>query len=189
MSEAVRGFILQPTYRVESGRPVVQLYGRLEDGRTFLVRDRRQVPRFYVETARRERAPRPRGGAPRDHRQGHPGRPTRWLRVEVAVPADAPPLRERLRRGGIACHEADVRFAIRYLIDRRIRGAVEIHGEGRARCRGCVAVVFDEPDARARPTGRRRLSVLSFDIETDPEARAPAVDRPPRVRRRRRSCC
>ena len=43
-----RGFILQPTYRVESGRPVVHLYGRLEDGRPFLVRDSRAVPHFYV---------------------------------------------------------------------------------------------------------------------------------------------
>ncbi len=44
-----RGFILQPTYRVESGVPVLHLFGRLEDGRAFLVRDRRLVPRFYVE--------------------------------------------------------------------------------------------------------------------------------------------
>ena len=46
-----RGFILQPTYRVESGVPVLHLFGRLEDGRSFLVRDRRLVPRFYVEKA------------------------------------------------------------------------------------------------------------------------------------------
>jgi hypothetical protein len=46
-----RGFILQPTYRVEDGRPVVHLYGTLEDGGAFLVRDRRTVPHFYVERA------------------------------------------------------------------------------------------------------------------------------------------
>src|SRR2546427_7179057 len=46
---SLRGFILEPTYRVEAGRPVVQLHGRLEDGRTFLVRDDRQTPHFYVE--------------------------------------------------------------------------------------------------------------------------------------------
>jgi hypothetical protein len=46
-----RGFILQPTYRVEDGRPVVHLYGTLEDGGPFLVRDGRTVPHFYVERA------------------------------------------------------------------------------------------------------------------------------------------
>jgi DNA polymerase elongation subunit (family B) len=51
-----RGFILQPTYRVESGVPVLHLFGRLEDGRSFLVRDRRLVPRFYVEKDDAQRA-------------------------------------------------------------------------------------------------------------------------------------
>ena len=32
------GFILQPTYRLEGGRPVVHLYGTLEGGQSFLVR-------------------------------------------------------------------------------------------------------------------------------------------------------
>ena len=32
-----RGFILQPTYRVRHGCPVIQLYGRLEGGEAFLV--------------------------------------------------------------------------------------------------------------------------------------------------------
>ena len=52
----LRGFILQPTYRIESGRPVVHLFGTLEDGRTFLVRDTREVPHFYVETGDASRA-------------------------------------------------------------------------------------------------------------------------------------
>ena len=44
----VRGFILQPTYRIEQGRPVVHLYGTLETGESFLIRDDRQVPHFYI---------------------------------------------------------------------------------------------------------------------------------------------
>src|SRR5256885_1074043 len=46
----LRGFILQPTYRIEGGRPVVQLYGKLEGGGNFLVRDDRSVPSFVIET-------------------------------------------------------------------------------------------------------------------------------------------
>src|SRR5256885_467761 len=49
------GFILQASYRVvtkSDGRriPVVHIYGRLEDGATFLVRDDRQRPHFYIQT-------------------------------------------------------------------------------------------------------------------------------------------
>src|SRR5258707_5705012 len=114
---AHRGFILQPTYRVEDGRPVVHLYGTLEDGRSSLVRDRRSAPHFYVERTRAEEA-RTRGAgrqAPTDQ-VTLTGRPV--VAIEVAAPSDTPPLRDRLVAAGIDTYEADVRFAMRFLIDR-----------------------------------------------------------------------
>ena len=95
-----RGFVLQPTYRVESGVPVLHLYGRLEDGRSFLVRDRRLVPRFYVEKGDAARA-RERGALRQTSTDQVTllGRPV--VRVEVQEPADAPPLRDRLAKAGI----------------------------------------------------------------------------------------
>jgi DNA polymerase-2 len=168
--EPVRGFILQPTYRIERGRPVVHLYGRLETGETFLVRDRRQVPCFHVRSSDRERVREL--GAPwigETERTTLAGVPVD--RVEVAKPPDAPPLRDRIHRAGLPTYEADVRFAVRFLIDRGIRGALEIRGEstpGHAAGLG-VDRVFDEP--RLAPADwTPRLSVLSFDIETDPAA-------------------
>jgi DNA polymerase II len=163
---AVRGFILEPTYRVEAGRPVVLLHGRLEDGRTFLVRDDRQTPHFYVDARDADHAraigARPLATTDKATLEGHP-----VVRVEVQAPSDVPPLRERLTRAGIACHEADVRFAMRYLIDRGIRGSLEIRGP--ARTVPGLGLVFDNPEVEPsdwRPT----LTVLSFDIETDPRA-------------------
>jgi len=162
-----RGFILQPTYRVESGCPVLHLFGRLEDGRPFLVRDRRSVPRFYVERGDAERA-RERGA-----RRQLPtdqvtllGRPV--VRVEVAEPSDVPPLRDRLTKAGIPTHEADVRFALRPLIDRGIRGALLIDGEGHEAAG--FGLVFDDPEIHPADW-TPRLAVLSLDIETDPAAR------------------
>jgi DNA polymerase-2 len=166
-SGSSRGFILQPTYRIESGAPVLHLYGRLEDGPPFLVRDRRLVPRFYVERADAARA-RERGArrqAPTDL-VTLVGRPV--VRVEVQEPADAPRLRDRLAKAGIATYEADVRFGLRHLIDRGVRGAVEIRGEGRD-VPG-TGVVFEDPELLPA-SWTPRLSVLSLDIETDPAAR------------------
>jgi DNA polymerase-2 len=162
-----RGFVLQPTYRVESGIPVLHLYGRLDDGRAFLVRDRRLVPRFYVEKGDAERA-REKGAlrqVPTDQ-VTLAGRPV--VRVEVAEPAHAPRLRDRLTKAGIPTYEADVRFAMRHLIDRGIRGALEIRGAGHQT--PGIGVVFEDPElfpADWTPS----LRVLSLDIETDPAAR------------------
>ncbi len=162
-----RGFILHPTYRVESGIPVLHLHGRLEDGRAFLVRERRLVPRFYIETKDAQRAKA--NGAARQSPTNQftlEGRPV--VRVEVAEPAHTPPLRDRLTRAGIPTYEADVRFAMRHLIDRGIRGSVEIRGEGREALG--IGVVFEDPELSPADWSPR-LRVLSFDIETDPAAR------------------
>ena len=51
-------------------------------------------------------------------------------RIEVDTPDQTPPLRDGLRRAGLPVFEADVRFAMRYLIDRGIRGGLEIDTAG-----------------------------------------------------------
>jgi DNA polymerase-2 len=166
----VRGFILHPTYRVEGGRPVVRLYGRLETGEPFLVRDDRLAPYFFVRVADAARA-RELGAvrqAATDLRTlgGEP-----VVRVEVASPADVRPLRDALVRAAVPPYEADVRFATRFLIDRGIRGAVAIAGGGGGAARG-VGRVFENPDLAEAdwepPAGL--LRVVSLDLETDPRA-------------------
>lgn len=166
MPGSYRGFILQPSYRIKRGRPVVHLWGRLENGRTFLVRDDRESPHFFIRAADRDRVERL--GARRildSRRRTLSGEPV--LRVEVATPPDTPPVRDRLHRGGVPTFEADVRFAMRYLIDRDIRGALTIQGDPLVDDRGMW--VFDNPSLApgewsAQPT------ILSLDIETDPRA-------------------
>lgn len=161
-----RGFIVQPTYRVEAGRPVVYLYGRLESGETFLVRDAREVPHFYVRASDAARA-RELGASPLTPAGKRTVRGEPVVRVEVALPADAPALRDRLVSAGIPCYEADIPFATRYLVDRGIRGSLEIEGESRAG--EGVARVFENPEVRPADW-TPAPSILSFDIETDPRA-------------------
>ncbi len=162
-----RGLILQTSYRVASGpdgqrTPVVHIYGRLEEGGTFLVRDDRQRPHFYIRAADAERArelhaPQPQ---PTDQRN-FAGAPVR--RIEVQLPQDVPALRDRLHAAGIETYEADVRFALRYLIDRGVKGGCELDGEwvpGNG-----VSRVYTNPTLR--PAGVEvEPRVLSFDIET-----------------------
>lgn len=159
----MRCFILTPTHRVVHGIPEVHLYGVLESGEPCLIIDDRVRPYFFVRRADRDRAL-------AVHRQ------LRWepcglrtfagepvVRVEVGVPADVPPLRRRLEEAGVACFEADVRFAYRYMIDRRIRGAVEVDGWHAPHER--LGRVYRNPvlrPCRWHPA----LKVLSLDIET-----------------------
>ena len=161
----VRGFILHPTYRVVHGRPEVRLYGTLENGASFCVIDDRVRPYFFVPAARAAEAQafgvnveasslRTLGGAA-------------VARVEVGIPSDVPPLRQRFAAAGIACLEADLRFAYRYLIDRDLRGAMTI--DGPAEAGHGIRHVYRNPTL-APAHFVPRLRVLSIDIETDPRA-------------------
>ncbi|MFQ5350161.1 MAG: DNA polymerase II, partial [Thermoanaerobaculia bacterium] len=161
-----RGFLLQPTYRIESGRPVVHLWGRLEGGETFLVRDRRLTPHFYVRAADSELAGRL-GATPlaATERRTLAGEPV--LRAEVPTPPETPPLRNRLESAGVVTFQADIRFAMLYLIERGIRGSLGVRGESRPG-RG-VDRVYEDPELEPADW-LPELSVLSFDIETDMNA-------------------
>ena len=46
-----RGFILDTTYRLEGGRPVVHLFGVTEEGVSFVARDTRTRPSFFLTKA------------------------------------------------------------------------------------------------------------------------------------------
>lgn len=165
MSDWVRGFVLQPTYRIEGGKTTVCLHGVLEDGGSFLIRDRRHTPHFFVRLIDVGEA-RNLGARPLDptHRTTLAGEPV--ARVDVAVPSDVPGVRDRLTEAGIPCYEADVRFALGYLMDHGIRGSLRIAGaytSGKG-----IDRVYTDPDIMP-DTWTPRLRVLSYDIETDME--------------------
>ncbi len=163
-----RGLILQPTYRIENERPVVHIWGKLESGESFLVRDDRQRPHFFIPKTAGERA-RELGvdailPTPRRDLQGE-----ELLRVEVARPSDTPPLRDRLTAGRHSLPRS--RRALRdALPDRSSDQGRAAHPRRAAHGRGVAGgrvLIFDNPEIEPA-TARPRLTVLSLDIETDP---------------------
>ncbi len=161
-----RGFVVQPTYRVRGGVPVVQLYGRLESGEPFLVEDDRFRPYFFAPVGSQAAlADEPGVEITDSELRDLDGRPL--LRVEAPVPGAVPRLRERLAAAGHAALEADVRFAYRYLIDHGIRATLGIHSRGKPDGDGLVR--FVNPELRGEPADVA-LHTLSLDLETTPDA-------------------
>jgi DNA polymerase-2 len=160
------GTILQPTWRLRGGRPVVQLFGRLDgpEGAPFLIEDDRVRPAFFVPRAAVDRLRQARGIEVRPTAlRDLAGRAL--LEVLTETPAAVARLRERL--GHEDALEADVRFAYRYLIDRGLRAGVAIEGEATREANGLLR--FENPalaPAESKPAPR----FLSLDLETTPDA-------------------
>ena len=161
-----RGYVLQPSYRVRGGIPVVQLWGRLEDGPAFLVEETRFRPYFFVPESAAGALDRFSGAvaSPVDlfDLTGEP-----VVRVEVPVPGDVPGLRERLAARGCPALEADIRFPYRFLIDRGIRATLSVEGPEQRREGGLR--YFRDPELKPAAF-TPRLRWLSLDIETSPDA-------------------
>ncbi|HXV76634.1 MAG TPA: hypothetical protein VD788_09975, partial [Candidatus Polarisedimenticolaceae bacterium] len=103
-----RGFILQADYRVEAGAAVLLLYGKLEGGAGFLIRERRRRPWLYVRRSQFARVADVDGGLcrvdetpPRVTMDGAP-----VVRLEHASPGDSATIRQRLERAGVETFEA-----------------------------------------------------------------------------------
>jgi DNA polymerase-2 len=159
------GFILYPTYDVRDGSAVAQLYGKLDNGETFVVEIETQ-PFFYIKTVDLE-------GAkqliqPLEHEEVKlttiDTQPV--TKILTDIPRDVPQMRNTLHDNNISTYEADIRFSYRQLIDHDLTGGVNIQGEYE---KGeYVDRVYTNP--QLIPTDfTGELSILSFDIEGDAE--------------------
>ena len=165
--DVYKGFVLQSTYRTEGNSPIVLLYGRLENGSSFLVRESRQTPAFFVKTEDSYAL----------SRYDVVSYPTDWTsvdgfpvtQVETRLPNEIPPIRNELHAKKIVTYEADVRFAVNYLIERNIQGGCEIHGNPETTDSN-VDLLFTNPEVRPCDVEFSPI-LLSFDIETDPQAK------------------
>jgi DNA polymerase-2 len=159
------GFILHPTWYLEHGRPVVHLFGKLASGETFVVRDGRPRPHFFVLARELPAAlgivPMHASECPWTAPDGEP-----LGRVTLNDPSEAASLQARLEAHGFATFEADLSFVTRYLVDAGIRGSMRIKGPWQSGRR--VGRIYQDPELSPE-TWVPALSVLSLDIETTPD--------------------
>ncbi len=163
---SVEGFIVHPVALRGRDEPTIGLVGRLENGETFAVVDRRERPRLYLRAGDADAA----AQSPARHggEADEAGRTTMDGEACVAVRFPSVPSLERANRellsGGIRTYEGDLRFYDQYLMERRIHGPVRIAGtfsKGRH-----VDRVYVDPDIRPGDWFPS-LSCVSLDIETN----------------------
>ena len=179
-----RGFITQASYRVVTDadgrrRPVIHVYGRLEDGAHVPGPGRSAAttllhPRRRCERARAVGAPAAAAVRPGERSTAH-----RCAGSKSRCPATCRRVRDRLHAAGIETFEADVRFAVRYLIERGIKAGCTIDGEadrrqapspGSSTIRRCGPRTSASSRACCRSTSRRiaKASGCSRSRSMDP---------------------
>ncbi len=164
-----RGFLLDVFQRSLNGKAVLYGLGRLENGDTFGLVERRVRPHFFIRASDLDAAKPLIGG----NGVGWADSAFRTMDGQAAVRLYADherPLRrlaEKLGEHGVRSFEADLPLSRRYLIDRSVTGPVSIDGAWK---RG-REVDWVTVDPEISPTDREpELLSLFVDIETTPEA-------------------
>ncbi|MBN1156284.1 DNA polymerase II [Candidatus Woesearchaeota archaeon] len=170
----MKGFIVYPTYRIENGSARVYLFGRLENGESFLTINSFK-PYFFIRREDLKRAEEVKEPEfKHQHTELKDFDEEAVEKIILSIPKDVPFLRKSFEEKGIKCYEADIRFAQRFLMDKSILGAVEINGNHKKPLpeEGIfVDRIYEEPEL-IRSEFFPELKVLSMDIETDSQGKS-----------------
>lgn len=162
----MKGFVVYPTYRVTDNKAYVYLFGRLENGESFLTINFFR-PYFFIKEKHLKKAL---NINVFEYEKCDLKTFDRDIVVKVImnVPREIPELRKKLVEEKIDCYEADIRFAYRYMMDLGIKGSLDIKGDFKKG--DFVNRIYDDPELSSADW-IPKLKILSFDIETDRNAK------------------
>lgn len=158
----MKGFVVYQTYRVIDGRPYVTLFGRLENGQSFVTMNYYR-PYFYIKELDLKKAQKTENFE-HEKTEMKTFEGEKAIKIILDMPKESKEVRQELNDNNIPCYEADILFAQRYLMDKGIIRGVEIKGDHEQG--EYVDRVYKEPEIKASDYWPE-LKILSLDIETD----------------------
>jgi len=158
----MKGFIVYPSYKVIDNKAYVYLYGRLENNQSFLTINLLR-PYFFIRTSDLKKAKK------LEKFDSEKTSFTNFKKESMAkiildIPSEVPILRSSFEEESIECYEADIRFAYRFMIDKKIQGSLEIDGEYETH--QTVDRIYKEPELSQIEYKPKNLKTISLDIET-----------------------
>ncbi len=163
----MKGFIIDPTYRIKDNKAYLYFYGRLENGESFLTINETRLY-FFIKKADLKKAEellkKEKLNITLEESDMKDFQKQPVVKILVDVPPTIPKLRKEFEDNGIQCYEADIRFVYRTIIDKEILGSIEIEGEFETA--KLVNRIYTEQAITRATIHTPKLTVLSFDIET-----------------------
>ncbi|MFH1174648.1 MAG: DNA polymerase II [archaeon] len=161
----MNGFIVYATYRLSNNKATIHLYGRLENGESFLS-THCYKPYFFILEKDAARARKLKLPIPileeKTSLKTFSEEPV--VKILLDNPQDVPAVKKALEEDNVRTYEADIRFTQRFLMDNGIKSSLFIAGEyskGKTTDR-----IYVEPEIKPADFFPN-LKVLSLDIETD----------------------
>jgi DNA polymerase I len=197
--EELEFYLLDVTYDVVGGEPHIIMYAIARDGRRVVLRDRSFRPYFYVILeegvdpsliATKIKALSELGSPvirvePVDKK--YYGKPVKALKVTTVIPESVRRYRERVReiKGVKDVVEADIRFSMRYILDKELRpcgwhvARVKEHPSTRSFRVDSEYEIVGDVRSLEESTPPKDLRLMAVDIEVYTEHGSPKPSRDP----------
>ncbi len=159
----MKGFVIYPTYKIIEDKSYICLFGRLENGDSFLTINHFK-PYFYIKKEDLELA---QELSKFEHEENNFNnfKGEKVIKIILDFPNEIPKIRKKFEENQIECYEADIRFQYRFMMDKEIQGSLEIEGEYNPGER--IDRIYKEPEIKPCGYKPENLKVLSFDIESN----------------------
>ncbi|MBS3134430.1 DNA polymerase II [Candidatus Woesearchaeota archaeon] len=162
----MKGYIIYQTYRIINEKAHVCLFGRLENGESFLTVNYYK-PYFFIKQDDLETSLKIEDFE-HEETEFMNFKNERLVKMLINLPQEIPKIRHSLEENGIETFESDIRFTTRFLIDKGIKSTIEIEGD--YTIEENINRVYKDPDLT--PSNfNPELKVLSIDIETSSDAK------------------
>tara|TARA_Y100000310_G_C20687729_1_gene820198 strand:+ start:1486 stop:3783 length:2298 start_codon:yes stop_codon:yes gene_type:complete len=160
----MKGFIIYPSYKNIQGKSHIILYGRLENGESF-VAIKKYSPYFFIKEKDAKKL------KDKDYEKTNLStfNGKKVSKLSFSTPAELKEFRDSMGEG-IDTYEAEVRYPYRYLMDKNIHMAIDIDGEYDVSHEN-VDRVYLEPEIKSTNYVPNNLKVLSIDIETSSDGK------------------
>ncbi|MBD3164488.1 DNA polymerase II [Candidatus Woesearchaeota archaeon] len=169
----MKAFVIYPTYKIEGNKAKVMLFGRLENGESFVtINDFK--PYFWIRKSDKEAALKILDELKTENVEIRDSGFRNFddeavCKAVLSIPREVPELKKIFLERNIVCYEADIRFSYRFMIDHHIKGSTEIIGKHRKPAAGddlYVDRIYENSEFRPAEYFPN-LEMLSIDIETD----------------------
>ncbi|MFH1506566.1 MAG: 3'-5' exonuclease, partial [archaeon] len=162
----MRGFIVYPTYRIIDNKAYVYLFGKLENGESFLTMNEFK-PYFFIKQKDVKKALKVKDFS-HEKSELKTFAEESVEKIIMMLPKEVGDLRKTLEEQKILTYEANVRFVYRFMFDNDLKGSMNI--EGKWKKGNFVDRIYEEP--KLTPVEYfPKLKTLSIDIETDKYAK------------------
>lgn len=158
----MKGFIIYPTYETVDQQTVVQLFGRLENGQSFVTVHHFR-PYFFIRKSDEKEIPEhlPNYTIEKTNFTNFAGEPV--IKISAANTADSNELAEKLGKS-METYEADIKPHMRFLIENNLFGTIEIDNKAEYESSEKVDRVYHNPTLKSSEFSPK-LKIVSIDTE------------------------